>query len=339
MAITIKDVAKEANVSPSTVSRVIADNPRISEETKQRVREAMERLGYHPNFTARSLAVNSTATIGVVMPFSASHVLQDPFFPEVIRGISVQAREHKYGMYLSAGGTEDEIFEEVVGMVQGRRVDGLILLYSRTDDRLIQYLQKIDFPFTVIGRPINGAERVIHVDNDNIYITRVVTDYLIGLGHTKIAFIGFDGDFVFMLDRLEGYKQALSEAGIPFVKDYIVQKSALTEGKEAIKSFIRSVEPPTALVCTDDFIAIELMSHFEEVNIRVPEDVSIVSFNNVLLAQYSKPPLTSVDIDIFQLGLEGASCLLEKIKNPNVLPKRITIPAKLIERKSCTRIE
>ncbi|MEH7234619.1 LacI family DNA-binding transcriptional regulator [Bacillus sp. JJ1562] len=338
MAITIKDVAKEANVSPSTVSRVIADNPRISEETKIRVREAMEKLGYHPNFTARSLAVKSTATIGIVMPFSASHVLQDPFFPEVIRGISVQARENKYGMYLLAGGTEDEIFEEVVGMVQGRRVDGLILLYSRTDDRLIQYLQKNDFPFTVIGRPIHGAERVIHVDNDNIYITKVVTDYLIGLGHTKIAFIGFDGDFVFMLDRLEGYKQALSESGIPFHEDYIVHKSTLSEGKKAIKSFLKSVEPPTALVCTDDFIAIELMSHFEEMNIRVPEDVSIASFNNVLLAQYSKPPLTSVDIDIFQLGMEAASCLLEKIKNPNVLPKRITIPAKLIERKSCARI-
>ncbi|MDR4890311.1 LacI family DNA-binding transcriptional regulator [Fredinandcohnia sp. QZ13] len=339
MAITIKDVAKEANVSPSTVSRVIADNPRISEETKIRVREAMEKLGYHPNFTARSLAVKSTATIGVVMPFSASHVLQDPFFPEVIRGISVQAREHKYGLYLSTAGTEEEIFEEVVGMVQGRRVDGLILLYSRTDDRVINYLQKIDFPFTVIGRPVLGAERIIHVDNDNIYITKVVTEYLIGLGHTKIAFIGFDGDFVFMLDRLEGYKQALSESGIPFNEDYIVHKRALSKGKEAIKSFLRSVDSPSALVCTDDFIAIELMSHFEEMNIRVPEDVSIASFNNVLLAQYSKPPLTSVDIDIFQLGMQSASCLLEKIKDPNVLPKRITIPARLIERKSCARIK
>ncbi|WP_077619987.1 LacI family DNA-binding transcriptional regulator [Bacillus sinesaloumensis] len=339
MAITIKDVAKEANVSPSTVSRVIANNPRISEETKKRVREAMEKLGYHPNFTARSLAVKSTATIGIVMPFSASHVLQDPFFPEVIRGISVQAREHKYGIYLSTAGTEDEIFEEVVGMVQGRRVDGLILLYSRTDDRLIQYLQEIDFPFVVIGRPVFGAERITHVDNDNIYITKVVTDHLLELGHTKIAFVGFNQDFVVMVDRLEGYKQALSGAGLPFNEDYVIHKSTLSEGKKAIQSFLQLVEPPTALVCTDDFIAIELMSHLEEMKIRVPEDVSIASFNNVLLAQYSKPPLTSVDIDIFQLGVEGSSCLIEKIKNPSVLPKRITIPAKLIERKSCARIK
>src|SRR5690606_3314978 len=275
MAITIKDVAKEANVSPSTVSRVIANNPRISDETKKRVREAMDKLGYHPNFTARSLAVKSTATIGIVMPFSASHVLQDPFFPEVIRGISVQAREYKYGIYLSTAGTEDEIFEEVVGMVQGRRVDGLILLYSRTDDRIIQHLQEIDFPFVVIGRSVHGAERITHVDNDNIYITKVVTDHLIELGHTKIAFVGFDSDFVVMVDRLEGYKQALRSAELPFNENYIIHKKTLREGKKAIQSFLRLVDPPTALVCTDDFIAIELMSHLEKMNIRVPEDVSI----------------------------------------------------------------
>lgn len=146
-------------------------------------------------------------------------------------------------------------------------------------------------------------------------------------------------DFVFTIDRLEGYKQALEEAGVPFKEDYILHKSMLDEGNKAIISYLESFEPPTALVCADDFIAIELMSHFEAVNIRVPEDVSIVSFNNVLLAEYSKPPLTSVDIDIFQLGFEGAKCLLEKIKDPSVLPKRITIPAKLIERKSSARIK
>lgn len=339
MAITIKDVAKAANVSPSTVSRVIANNPRISEDTKRRVREAMDKLGYHPNFQARSLAVKSTETIGIVMPFSASQVLQDPFFPEVIRGISCKAREHRFGMYLSTGGTEDEILEEVIGMVQGKRVDGLILLYSRTDDRLIKYLLDVDFPFTVIGRPFVGAERVTHVDNDNIYITKVVTDYLIQLGHKKIAFVGVDFDFVFTIDRLEGYKQALTEAGIPFKEDYIIHRTRLNEGRQAIKSFLSTVEPPTALVCADDFLAIELISHLEALHINVPEEVSVVSFNNVLLAEHSKPPLTSVDIDIFQLGLEGANCLIEKIKNPDVLPKRITIPAKLIERKSSAKLQ
>ncbi|MCH1626141.1 LacI family DNA-binding transcriptional regulator [Ferdinandcohnia quinoae] len=336
MSITIKDVARVANVSPSTVSRVISNNSRISEETKKRVKKAMKQLGYHPNFQARSLVVKSTETVGIVMPFSASTVLQDPFFPEVIRGISVKAKENRYGMYLSTGGSEDEIFEEVTRVVQGRRVDGLILLYSRTDDKVMKYLLDVGFPFTVIGRPYVGAERITFVDNDNIYITKQVTDYLIQLGHSKIAFVGIDMDFVLSIDRIEGYKQALHEAGIEFREDYIIQKSYLKGEKSAITAFLTSPDAPTALVVTDDFLALELFSHLEALNIRIPEDISIISFNNYFMAEHSKPLLTSVDIDIFQLGYEAANCLIEKIKNPESLPKRITIPAKMIERKSCS---
>lgn len=340
MAVTIKDVAKVARVSPSTVSRVIADNPRISEETKKRVREAMIELGYHPNFQARSLAVKSTQSIGIIMPNSATKVLENPFFPEVLRGISQVAREDRYGIYLSTGATQEEIFEEVVQMVQGRRVDGIILLYSKTNDTVMNYLLEEDFPFTVIGRPYNNAERITHVDNDNIYATKQVTKYLIDKGHKRITFIGLNPEVVFTIDRMEGYKQALQEAGIPFNEQLVVQESSLKEGGvEAAKEFLLANEPPTALVVTDDFVAIELMSYAESINIRVPEDISIISFNNIMLTNHMRPPLTSVDIDIFQLGLEAASCLIEKIKNPTILPKRLTIPATMIERKSCASLK
>jgi DNA-binding LacI/PurR family transcriptional regulator len=340
MAVTIKDVAKAAGVSPSTVSRVIADHPHISEETKKRVRKEMKELGYHPNFQARSLVVRSTETIGIVMPNSATQALQNPFFPEVLRGISMKAHEDKFGVYLTTGITDDEIFEQVVSMVQGRRVDGIILLYSKTDDKIMKYLLEENFPFTVIGRPYKDAERITYVDNDNIYITKQVTDYLIKLGHRKIAFIGVNLDFVFTIDRLEGYKQALHEAGIAYDETYIIHEKCLkSEGKEGIMNFLSSHEPPTALVVADDFTAIELMSYSEELNIKVPEEISIVSFNDVPLTEHMKPQLTSVNIDIFQLGFEAANCLIEIIKNPNALPKRITIPAKMIERKSCFAIE
>lgn len=145
MNVTIKDVAKRANVAPSTVSRVIADSPRISEKTKRKVRQAMKELGYHPNFIARSLASQATQVIGIVMPSAAELALQNPFFPEVIRGISKAAHEKKYALQMSTGEEEDEIYEEVIDMLQGRRVDGVILLYSRIDDKLMKYLQKINF--------------------------------------------------------------------------------------------------------------------------------------------------------------------------------------------------
>ncbi|MEK5523941.1 LacI family transcriptional regulator [Heyndrickxia sporothermodurans] len=339
MAVTIKDVARVAQVSPSTVSRVIADNPRISEETKRRVREAMDELGYHPNFQARSLVVKSTKTIGIIMPNSATQVLENPFFPEVLRGISLIARENRFGIYLSTGATQEEIFEEVIQMVQGRRVDGIILLYSKTDDKIMKYLLDEDFPFTVIGRPFHNAERITYVDNDNIYATKQVTKYLIDKGHKKIAFIGVNTEDVFTIDRMEGYKQAMEEAGIPIKEDYVIHEKWLKENeKEAIIEYFFSKELPTAIVLTDDFLAIKLMSIAEDLSIRVPEDISLVSFNNIMLCQYMRPPLSSVDINIFQLGLEAANCLLDKINHPETLPKRITIPAKMIERKTCAKI-
>jgi DNA-binding LacI/PurR family transcriptional regulator len=340
LAVTIKDVAKAAAVSPSTVSRVIADHPHISEETKKRVRKEMKKLGYYPNLQARSLVVRSSETIGIVMPNSATQALQNPFFPEVLRGISMKAHEDQFGVYLTTGITDDEIFQQVVSMVQGKRVDGITLLYSRTDDRIMNYLLEEKFPFTVIGRPYKNAERITYVDNDNIFITKQVTDYLINLGHRKIAYIGVNLDNVYTIDRLQGYKQALDEAGIPYDETYIIHEECLkSKGKQGIRDFLASHESPTAIVVTDDFTAIELMSYSEELNIKVPEEISIVSFNDVLLAEHIKPQLTSVNIDIFQLGFEAANCLIEIIKNPQTLPKRITIPAKMIQRKSCCELK
>jgi DNA-binding LacI/PurR family transcriptional regulator len=336
MIITIKDVAKEANVAPSTVSRVISNSPRISEKTKKRVREVMEQLGYHPNFQARSLAAKSTQAIGVIMPNSAYHAFQNPFFPEVLRGISTNAHTNKYGIYLSTGSTEDEIYEEVTSMVQGRRVDGIVLLYSRVNDKTMKFLQEADFPFTVVGRPHENEERVTYVDNDNIFITKQITNYLIQLGHRNIAFVGGSLDFVVTIDRLNGYKIALKEAGIPFNDEYLVHEELIKEnGKKAISSLMNLPSPPTGLVTQDDLIAYEIISHLEDMKILVPDDVSIVSFNNLLLSEHSKPSMTSVDIEIYQLGYEAAKCLIEIIKNPDLLPRRITIPTKIIERKSC----
>lgn len=340
MIVTIKDVAKKANVAPSTVSRVIANSPRISEQTKKRVREVMEELGYYPNFQARSLAAKSTQTIGVIMPNSAYHAFQNPFFPEVLRGISSNAHTNKYGIYLSTGSTEEEIYNEVTSMVQGRRVDGVILLYSRINDKTMKFLQETDFPFTVVGRPEQNEERITYVDNDNIYITKQVTNYLIELGHRNIAFVGGSLDFVVTIDRLNGYKLALNEADIPFNKQYMVHEEFIKDnGREAIESLMALDSPPTALVTQDDLIAYEMIGHLEDMGIQVPKDISIVSFNNLMLSEHSKPPITSVDICIYQLGFEATNCLIEKIKIPDTLPKRITIPTKFIERKSCEQMQ
>ncbi len=337
LAVTIKDVAKIAKVNPSTVSRVIADSPLISVKTKKVVREVMNQLGYHPNINARNLVNQRTQSIGIVMPSSTEKAFQNPFFAEVIRGISSSAHNKKYSLFLSTGETEEEIYDGVIQMVQGKRVDGIILLYSRINDQIMEYLIKQNFPFAVIGKPDKNADSICYIDNDNIQASFEVTNYLIELGHERIAFIGGNPDLMVTTDRLNGYKHALTASGIPISKEYIVHDEYAKEGgQEAVNVLLSALnQPPTALIVADDLMAFGVLSTLHEKKIRVPEDISIISFNNLMLTEFSRPPLSSVDINIFQLGFEAVNCLIASVQHPKKEVKRFIVKHQLIKRDSC----
>ncbi|MCL6570663.1 MAG: LacI family DNA-binding transcriptional regulator [Bacillus sp. (in: Bacteria)] len=339
MTVTIKDVAILAKVAPSTVSRAIADSPRISETTKQTVKKAMEQLGYHPNLNARNLASKSTQTIGLVMPSSGDVVFQNPFFPTVLQGISEGVHEKEYALHMTTGKSEKQILDAVIRMVQGKSVDGVILLNSKVEDKVITYLKERDFPFILIGKPYKDVEEITHVDNDNFRAMKEATEYLIQHGHQHIGFIGGSLDLVVTVDRLLGYERALSNASIELRNEYIIHEEFLREGgQEGVAELMALEQRPTALVVADDFMALGVLNKLDELGIKVPEDISIVSFNNVLLAEMAKPPLTSVDINIFDLGYQASKNLIQKVENSNEPTKRIIIAHKLIERSSCSQL-
>lgn len=336
MAVTIRDVADATNVSPSTVSRVISDNPRISQKTKEKVRLAMKELGYHPNFIARSLANQSTSVIGVVFPSSGDTAFQNPFFTEVLRAISEGAHDEKFGIQLTTGKTEEEILNDVIQMVQGKRVDGLILLYSRQDDPIIDYLLEQNIPFVLVGQPTSKPDHITYVDNDNCLAAKEGTEGLIHLNHKKIAFIGGINGLMVTNKRLAGYKQALEEANIPIQEEYIIFDDFLIEGgKHAVEKLLALKELPTAVLVTDDLMAMGVMQSLNEEGLRIPEDVAILSFNNTIFSVLSNPPLSSVDIHIFDLGLEAISQLVKRIKNPEEPVSHSIIPYKIVIRSSC----
>jgi len=336
MAITIKDVAKLADVAPSTVSRVIANSPRISETTKKRVRDAMDELKYHPNFIARSLASQSTKVIGLVLPHSSGVFFQNPFFSEVIQGLSEGVHDNHYALQMTSGKTEFDSYEGVMQMVQGGRVDGIILLYSMIDDKIMEYLTKRKFPFVVIGKPYDLIDKITHVDNDNYMAAKEATEYIIGLGHNKIGFIGGSPSLTVTLDRLNGYKEALRASDIALDEDYIIHGDFLREsGQAAVKALLRRTIPPTALLVTDDLMAVGVVNTLTEMQIDIPSEVSIISFNNALFAEMSRPPLTSIDINIKELGYQAATNLIHLLKNENDPVKRIIIPHTLVIRQSC----
>ncbi|KGA97360.1 LacI family transcription regulator [Alkalihalobacillus alcalophilus ATCC 27647 = CGMCC 1.3604] len=339
MSITIKDVAKRANVAPSTVSRVIADSPRISQQTKEKVREAMAELGYHPNYNARSLVNQSTKTLGVIIPSSAKIAFQNPFFPEVLRGITAKAYLEKYGLYLSTGQTDQEILEEVKQMVYSRRVDGIILLYSKVNDLVLPFLTEQNFPFVLIGRP-HGIEdeAIYYVNNDNVRAAKTVTEYLLLLGHERIGFIGGNLDQVVTLDHKLGYQKALENANIPLRDEYIVYYDEVLEGgQEAVIEFMSLEERPTALVVADDLMALGVLRMLDEMEVSVPDEMSLVSFNNVMLSELSSPPLTTVDINIYELGFQGTDKLVHLINDANYEEKKTIIPYRFIKRQTCIK--
>lgn len=298
----------------------------------------MKELGYHPNFIARSLASQSTEVLGLVMPGSADVIFQNPFFSNVLRGLSESAHAKNYALQMTTGKTEDEIFEGVVQMVQGGRVDGLVLLHSRVDDKVMEYLRLRDFPFVVIGKPYKHVEEITHVDNDNFRATKEVTEYLLSLGHERIAFIGGSLDLVVTIERLLGYEKALRSAGFELNNQYIIHEQFLREGgREAVSELLKLKDPPTALVVTDDLMALGVLNTLSDLGVSVPDDISVVSFNNVLFAEMANPPLTSVDINIFTLGYEATKNLILKIHNPLEPVKRIIVPHKLVVRASSSK--
>jgi DNA-binding LacI/PurR family transcriptional regulator len=340
MSVTIKDVAARANVAPSTVSRVISDSPLISEKTKRKVHKIMDEMGYQLNYNARILAQKSTKTIGIVMKNSTKESMHNTFFPEVIRGISALCSKFDFSISLTTGESEEEIFNDTVKMVGGKRVDGIIVLYSKKDDKVVPYLIESGIPFVVIGKPLIESGNIMFVDNDNVQAAKEATRYLLNFGHEKVAFIGADTEFEVGEARLNGFLQAMRDKGLHVSDAYIKDAQLDAEhGKQVVAELMNLPEPPTAFIIPNDLNALITLTALGERNIKVPEDVSIISFNNSMISEVSNPPLTSVDIQIFQLGYEAANCLIELINDPDMFKKSVIIPTVIHERSSCSTLK
>lgn len=336
MPITIKDVARLAGVSPSTVSRTCTNHPSISRQTKAKVRKAMQELGYEPNFQASNLASKNSRTIGIILPDSESEVYQNSFYLEAIRGIGQFCNQKQYMNTLITGSTEKEVLQVIKTMLNSGRADGFIVLYSKRDDEVLEYLYDNGITYVLVGKASFNPNQVIYIDNDNIQAAKEATDYLIQLGHEKIAFLGTDNNSMFIQDRKNGYMMSLMDHEIPVHPEYFLEHNlSQEETDDSLRRILTSENAPTAILVSDDILAVALEKILIELGIRVPEQLSIISFNNSLFAKLTNPPLTSVDINSYQLGIEAASQIINHIENPNLLATKIIVPHRIIERNSC----
>lgn len=333
--VTIKDIAKAAGVSPSTVSRVVSNHPRISKATTLKVKRIMEEMGYHPNMMAKSLVSKTTQTLAIMLPRPAEELFQDFFFGELLRGILTQSTRAGYDMLLTAATSPTDESETVSRLVFGRRVDGIILLSSRVNDPLIELLNKHNFPTVLIGRTDEGHPNILSVDNDNEQAAYDATQHLIIQGHERIGFVSGPPSLTVSYDRIRGYRKAMNDAGLPMRTEWIVEGELLQQSGYRAMSFMMSLpERPTGLVVIDDVVGFGVLRGLTELGYKVPDDLSLVSFNNIALSELATPPISSIDIGTYQLGYTASQMLIKLIQEDNVHQTRMIIPHRLIVRES-----
>lgn len=221
-------------------------------------------------------------------------------------------------------------------MSKENRLDGVILLYSHKEDPIIDFLYEEGILFVLVGKAEKYTNETIYIDNDNILAAKEATNYLLNLGHKKIGYLGSEKSRIFSSDRKSGYILALTENNIPLRQDYCIELASIPKEQVEELSHLLSMEDrPTALVVSDDIFAMVLEKTAYSLHLKIPEDLSIVSFNNSLFAKLTTPQLTSIDVNSRQLGIEAASQIINHIENPDLLATKIIVPHFMVERMSC----
>lgn len=334
MKATIKDIARKAEVSPSTVSRALHNNTRISEEVRQRVQRIAREMDFHPNQMARSLVNRKSRIVGIVFPGNAARSLGHPFYPAVLQGLGHAAGNRRYHMLLATGSEAATSADAIRQIVDSGYVSGLIVLAAEDTPE-----EDVDVPMVVIGHPTNSAGSYF-VDTDNVAAGRAATKYLLDRGHRRILLIGYDKQYIVTVDRRRGYELALQESGLPFRRDWVVPSRFIenTTDGELLGQIFRAEQRPTAVVSMDDALSIGLAGFLSNLGLSVPGDVSVVSFNNTEAGRYHTPALTSFDVDPYRLGASAMDLMLDLINGRLEGPSHIEVPFALIERDSVARL-
>ena len=338
MAVTIKDVAALAGVSTSTVSRVCNNNPAISKETADRVRKAMAELGYEVS-SQEPAAQQPIRMIGIVLPPSDKDAYENNFFLKAIRGISQVCNQRQTASTIITGEDYSELLRSVKTLHLSGRIDGFILLYSRKNDVINDYLSEQGIPYVIVGKPQDSAGPTLCIDNDNLMAGRDAADYLYALGHRRIGFLGKSKNHLYAADRQAGWQLSLILHGLTPRPEYCIEMDHVSSDDTLLQQLLRREDRPTAFIVSDDLLGLTLERACAKVGLSIPEDISIIAFNNSLYSQLASPQLTSVDINSYQLGQEAASQIIGYLDNPNLRTTRIIVPHRIVERSSCSTME
>jgi LacI family transcriptional regulator len=334
--VTSQDVADRAGVSRTTVSLVLNNhkNIQISQSTRERVIQVANELGYVPNAAAQALASKRSRIIGLILTRSLHHISSDAFLTQILDGILDVI--HQHDMRLVVDIIEPEHQKELyLDMVRAKRIDGILLSGPRFDDEALKALQDFNFPTVLIGQLPDS--QLCSIDVDNRLSAKVAVDHLIKLGHSHIACItNAAPNYTASLDRLNGYKDALQEAGISFREELVRFGDFQVEsGYEQMKDLLSSGNSFSAAFIASDMVALGAKAAIRESGLEIPEDIAIVGFDDLPFSQFTDPPLTTVHIPAVELGKQACRMLIGLFESPVVECKQKLLDTHLVVRKSC----
>lgn len=332
---TIHEIARELNTTASTVSRALNNNPRISDETKKKVLDMAEKMGYEPNTMAASLRMGRSKLIGIIVPF-ADRI----FFSSVIRGIEEEVKKSGYNVIICQSYEKVENEIDDVNALLSAQVAGIIISLSRETDST-EHLNKIIKKhktlvlFDRTSELVNASCVVI----DDYHGAYVAVTHLINNGYSKIAFFSGNKKVSIFKERFRGYLAALSDHNIPVTNEFVVEvKSDVEQGKLATELLMNQKNKPDAIFSSSDFSALGAIKWLTQNNYRIPQDIGVIGFGNDPFTQYLDPTMTSVDQKSMEVGKTTAQVFMEQLEGRNDSVRKVLLTPELIIRDSSSKL-
>jgi LacI family transcriptional regulator len=334
--ITIKDIARLANVSHTTVSRALNNQSRIRTDTKEKILSLARELNYQPNFIARSLVMKRTKTLGLIIT-----TIVNPFYNELAQGMEATAIGLGYNIILCCSRSDLATEKHYIDMLRSKGVDGIILTSAHMKDPNVGRLAEDEFPIILVNRRTTLSlvkEKVDYVGVDNELGGFLAVEHLIKLGHQRIGMIGGSSDSSVGFERLEGGKKALASYGLDIPEAYIFEGDFLKEsGYRGGKWFLRMPDSPTAIFATNDYMALGAYQAILEEGSKIPDDIALIGFNDIEFSSIKGIELTTIGQKKFEMGALAVRTLVEKIEGGAIKPstKEILLKPELLIRKTC----
>lgn len=333
MKVTIRDVAKAAGVSVSTVSKVLNGHYSISEKTVEHVQKVMRELDYHPNANAQNFAFGTSKTIVLLADMSQNMAFRNPHMFEIISGVEEALRKRGYRLILQ-GTDETSACSYAEDIISRNSADGIAIHVGVMSHPLAATLTRMNFPHIVLGMP-DFESQVCWIDNNNIYSGTVAANFLLSEGYKKIAYIGGKSYDLGSTHRLQGVRQGLASAGYRLEDQYIwLGESTRADSFRMTTKLLEQGDKPDAIICSNNYIALGCVDAIQGKGLKIPKDIGVMTFDDYPFSQIIEPKLTVVDINVRDMGAQAGKFLIDIIKHPNMQIQTYITTSSVIKRES-----